>query len=126
MTRQRALILNLINETREHPTAERVYEMAKAQMPTMVLATVYNNLNALTEQGLIRRLHTYGSPDRYDNVMVSHDHMVCDRCGAIADVFAPSILSELQKNTGKDITSYELILHYVCDDCLGKDEAQKH
>lgn len=52
----------------------------------MVRATVYNNLNYLSENGLIRRVRMHGGPDHFDGVLESHEHLVCDVCGKISDL----------------------------------------
>ena len=47
MTRQRQLVYDVVHNSCEHLTAEQVFNLAREQMPTIVMATVYNNLNAL-------------------------------------------------------------------------------
>ena len=49
--------------------------------------TVYDVLAALTDAGLLRRIHPPGSVARYEaRVGDNHHHLVCRSCGAIADV----------------------------------------
>ncbi len=122
MTRQRQLVLDIVNSSCIHPTAEQIFFMAKETMPSIVMATVYNNINALTEQGLIRRVSVHGEPDRYDNIHIEHEHLKCDRCGDICDVFMGNMLDELRKKSGINITSYELNMHYICDTCRSDDK----
>ena len=47
MTKQRQLVLSVIQQSEKHLSAEEVYVLVKKQLPSIVLATVYNNLNAL-------------------------------------------------------------------------------
>jgi Fur family ferric uptake transcriptional regulator len=48
---------------------------------------VYDVLRALTEARLVRRIEPAGSPARYESrVGDNHHHVVCRRCGVIADV----------------------------------------
>lgn len=122
MTKQRQLIFDIIDTSCEHPTAEQVFFLAKQKMPTIVMATVYNNLNALTEEGLIRRISIHGDPDRYDGIKQNHEHIKCDKCGAVADAFIGDMLSDLNTRTGIELTSYELNMHYVCDRCRTNDK----
>ncbi len=95
--------------------------MAKEKMPKMVIATVYNNINALTSMGAIRRVTVHGEPDRYDNVRIPHEHLKCDKCGMICDVLMGNMLDELREKTGINITSYELNMHYICDKCRSNE-----
>ena len=49
-------ILEIVNREGGHMTAEQVFLEMKRQYPSVVMATVYNNLNSLCAQGVIRRL----------------------------------------------------------------------
>ena len=121
MTKQRKLIFDIVNTSCIHPTVEQVFEIAKLKMPGIVMATVYNNINALTDAGLIRRITCHGEPDRYDNAYLPHEHLKCKECGNVTDVFLKNcdLLDELKQKTGQDIASYELNMYYICDNCRG-------
>ena len=121
MTKQRQLIKNIVISSKCHPTAEQVFLKAKTVMPSIVMATVYNNLNALTAAGEIRRVTVCGEADRYDNVEIPHEHLKCDKCGKISDIIIGDLFSELAERTGIQITSYELNLHYICGGCRVND-----
>ena len=54
MTRYAKQILDLINKSDEHLSAEQIFLRLKQTFPKLVLATVYNNLHQLHEQDLIR------------------------------------------------------------------------
>ncbi len=120
MSRQRDLIRELINNTTEHPTADMVFDMAKSKMSSISLATIYNNLNALTEKGEIRRLSTGESSCRYDNVHVEHDHAICSHCGKVKDVFLGDAIKEVLRQAGVYSEGYELTVKYLCDECKTK------
>lgn len=121
MTKQRKLIFDIVNTSCIHPTVEQVFEIAKLKMPGIVMATVYNNINALTDAGLIRRVTCRGEPDRYDNAYLPHEHLKCKECGNVTDIFLKNcdLLEELKQKTGQDIASYELNMYYICDNCRG-------
>lgn len=125
MTKQRQLILSIIQESDRHLPTEDIYAIAKQRMPSMVLATVYNNLNALTEMNYIRKVVIPGQKAYYDKNIHPHDHIVCDRCGEIADVSVGDLLALLKKRSGMAVSSYELQLHYICDECRAKELAHK-
>ncbi len=124
MTRQRKLILDIVNNSHTHPTAEQIFFIAKSVMPKIVMATVYNNINALVSEKLIRRVSIHGEPDRYDSVHKIHDHIKCDRCGTVNDVFIGDMLKELSLKTGLALTSVELNMHYICDSCRSNEIIQ--
>lgn len=115
-------ILDLIRTSKEHMTAEQVFLTLKQTHPSVVLATVYNNLNSLYEQGKIRKISMEGGPDRYDNV-TRHDHLVCRRCGSLADVHLPDLTPELERQTGVCVEGYDLKIQYLCPKCRRELEA---
>lgn len=115
-------ILDLIRTSKEHMTAEQVFLTLKQTYPSVVLATVYNNLNSLYEQGKIRKISMEGGPDRYDNV-TRHDHLVCRRCGSLEDVHLSDLTPELERQIGVTIEGYELKIRYLCPKCRRELEA---
>lgn len=116
MTKNGKIILELIESEACHPTAEEVYRILADSENSMSLATVYNNLSALCQDGLIREITIPNQPAHYDKVM-PHDHLICENCGAIKDLFLKSRKKELEKEAGVKIDSYDLQLYYMCEDC---------
>ncbi len=116
MTKYSNGILEIVNRAGGHMTAEQVFLEMKRQYPSVVMATVYNNLNSLCAAGVIRRLSVEGQPDRYDRTL-RHDHLVCRRCGELKDVFIGDLTDRLRTETGLDIDSYDLKISYVCKEC---------
>ena len=117
MTKQKALILKIINESYDHMTVEEVYKKALIEMPDIALATVYNNINSLFKSGDIRKFVLTDGMAHYDK-QIPHDHLVCEKCGKILDVELGGKYSQilnnksLSKATGKKVTGYELIIKY--------------
>lgn len=121
MTKYTQGILDIVNASRSHLTAEQIFWELKKTQPKVVLATVYNNLNALCAQKLIRRVHVEGSPERYDRIE-RHDHLICQKCGKLADVTLADLTGGLEEQLGENITSYDLKVFYVCPECRRKAE----
>lgn len=119
MTKYSQSILKLINSSSTHMTAEQLFFELKKTLPKIVLATVYNNLNALCEQGLIRRISIEGVPDRYDKI-VKHDHLVCKKCGKLADFSFEDLTENLQSKMNDDLLGYDLKVYYICKECKNK------
>lgn len=121
MTKYGKLISDIIYNSDKHLTAEQIYIKMKENSSGIVLATVYNNLNSLVTQGKLRRITVQGSPDRYDKA-TRHDHLVCDKCGKLSDVFIKDITANIEKEIGCSISSYDLSVHYICDNCKKNKE----
>ena len=97
----------------------------KQTHPSVVLATVYNNLNHLYEQVKIRKISVEGQPDRYDK-NTRHDHLVCRRCGKLADIQLADLTADLERQTGFSIEGYDLKIQYLCPQCrAGQGAAPK-
>ena len=85
-TKQRNLILEIINNSTVHLIAEDIYKLAREKIPNISLGTVYRNLNFLLDQGSIRKIKI-NSIDHFDNVKKFHNHFICTKCNTIYDVF---------------------------------------
>jgi len=116
MTTNSELILNVINISEDHLTAEQIFLKLKETSTKIALATVYNNLNALYENNLIRKVVVEGYPDRYDKI-VRHDHLVCKQCGRLTDIMLKDLTIKLKEESGEDIFSYDLKVSYICPSC---------
>lgn len=116
VTKNSKLILDIINNSNDHLTAEEVYYKIKVINPKVVLATIYNNLNYLTKEGYIKKVLIDNGPDCYDKI-VRHDHLICSKCGGIKDITLEDLSRKLEEETGVSILSYDLQIHYICDEC---------
>ena len=123
LTKYAKKILEIVDSSRSHLTAEQIFAQLRETYPTVVLATVYNNLNRLWEEDRIRKISVEGMPDRYDRI-VRHDHLVCRKCGRLLDVDLGDLTAQLEQKAGLPILSYDLKLVYLCDACR-KQSQQK-
>ena len=130
-SRQRELILNIVKGTKGHPTAEWVYRQAKKDIPTIGIATVYRNLNAMVEMGTLRRIPASGGQDRFDGDLCDHYHLECVRCGALTDLKAESPenvgrLREMVRFTfgirDQETELASVLLKGVCRECREREE----
>jgi Fe2+ or Zn2+ uptake regulation protein len=120
MTKQRALLLSIFRSEAcfgRHRTAEEILELAKAEMPGISRATVYNNLRSMENEGLIRKISGEGGADFYDSSFVLHGHLFCTECGEIKDIDPNLSLEFLSDISGSVVTSYELKVRHVCEKC---------
>lgn len=120
MTKYAKKILEIVESSRSHMTAEQIFEELKKTYPQVVLATVYNNLNKLWSENLIRKISAEGIADRYDRTE-RHDHLICRKCGKLTDVNLNDMTELFEKQLGLSILSYDLKLLYLCGDCLKKE-----
>ena len=116
-------ILEIVESSHNHMTAEQIFEQLRQSCPRVVLATVYNNLNRLWKEDRIRKISMEGSPDRYDRIQ-RHDHLVCKRCGRLLDIDLGDLTAQLERQAGVSILAYDLKLLYLCEECR-KDQQEK-
>lgn len=123
MTHYATKISDLINASNNHMTAEQIFFELKKTEPKIVLATVYNNLNALVKDNKIRKISIAGETDRYDKTK-KHDHVVCKTCGKIADFDFGDLTENLSGKLRSDIFEYDLKVFYECPECRNKKKKQ--
>ena len=117
MTKQRAVVLEVIRAEKCHHTAEEIFELAKARLPGISRATVYNTLHYLERERCIRRITSEDTADRYDSSFIPHGHLYCISCSRISDFEIPNFSDTLKAFCGEKVDSYELKVRYLCDEC---------
>lgn len=111
-TPQREVVLKVILDKRDHPTADEIFARVKASMPTISLATVYNCLDALVQGGLVRSVNFERGPTRYCPNLHPHAHFHDEATGSTHDIELPAgLLSQVKTilPAGYDASSVEII-----------------
>jgi len=122
MTNQREMILRELKKSRKHLTADELYERVKKFMPRISLATVYRNLEILSEAQIIRKLEISGRQKRFDSELAEHDHIYCVQCHRIEnlDIGENQINLDAVDTKGYTITGRRLEVTGLCPKCLKK------
>ena len=123
MTKHGKMIADVVLASHDHPTAEQIYTRIKENGGRISLATVYNNLKTLVEEGVLRKVSVDGSPDRFDE-NTHHDHLICTRCGRLSDVHLGNLTDVIQSQIEVPILSYDIRVSYLCDSC--REELRKN
>lgn len=127
MTAQRRLILEALEASPDHPTAEDIYNRARLTDATLHLSTVYRTLRWLEEEGFVSpRFFDDDSrrQERFDPVSedsADHHHFRCQICNTIVEFPEPlidEIKAAYEKKFGGQVQSATLTLYGVCEDCL--------
>jgi Fe2+ or Zn2+ uptake regulation protein len=118
-TEQKKVILDCLKSIYTHPTAEGLHKLVKKKLPSISLATIYRNLNQMSNKGKILRLEI-NKEYHYDGHIGNHQHFICENCGNIKDISDKNI-SEYVLNRVKDnkiqIASVSVIFHGKCMRC---------
>jgi len=119
-TTQRIAICRFALHSRDHPTAQRIYNEVRKMHPTVSLATVYKTLQILTEHGLIQELDLPQSQARFDSYVEPHINLVCMQCGNIQDFNDKTAQEMVERVTTKaqfTRTGQRLDIYGTCKTC---------
>ena len=126
-TIQRTLVFEAVNKLQCHATADEIYEVIAAEHPNVSKATVYRNLNLLSETGYIRKIEIPGSADRFDHRCHDHCHVKCEKCGRVFDVdmeYVTGFEKRIKDDKGFLFTGYDILFRGVCPDC--QESSKQH
>lgn len=120
VTPQRQRIFRILHHSEAHPTAEAVHAAVVADMPTISLRTVYQTLNDLAAMGELVALDLGTGSARFDPNLDAHQHLVCERCGKVADldVEFDGIAVPPGKEQGYTITTTQIVFRGRCESCV--------
>ncbi len=128
MTNQREIILRELRHSRQHLTADELYERVKKIMPRISLATVYRNLEILSEAGIIAKLEISGRQKRFDYNARVHDHIYCVVCHRVDDLELDRKSIEAvprHSDKGYRITGFRVEVTGICPDCQRKQNLKE-
>jgi Fur family transcriptional regulator, peroxide stress response regulator len=80
ITHQRLEIYTALKKSDQHPSADDIFVHLSGRMPTLFLDTVYRNLHALEEKGIIKRVFSIDDRARFDANLTLHHHLCCRKC----------------------------------------------
>ena len=128
MTNQREIILRELRKSKQHLSADELYDRVKMIMPRISLATVYRNLEILSEAGMIGKLEISGRQKRFDFDVSDHDHIYCVVCHKVDNLTIDrnNVNTErLGAAAGYAITGYRVEIVGVCPVCQKKEKSVK-
>lgn len=121
-TSQKEAILNVVKRSKNHPTAQEVYEQVRLAVPKISFATVYRNLAQLAKDRQISEVQFVDNKKRYEALLHPHQHFICNKCGRIIDMELSKLLNveeTVQKMQCHKVESFNLELMGTCAKCLG-------
>lgn len=123
-SKQREQILEVIKNTRIHPTAEEIYQMVNKIDNKISKSTVYRNITILVENDAIEKIAMATGPDRFDYIHKQHHHAICEICGKVFDFDYDfkneKIAKEIKRQTGVIATIKCITIPGICENCQSK------
>ena len=124
LTRQREVVLQVIRDSHSHLTANEVFAEAKAKLPSISFATVYNSLRYLKDSGHIAEIQFGNGASRFDRMTHRHDHAICTACGKLVDIdmeHPTDLMARAASISNFKPEFLEFTLRGVCAECTGKN-----
>ena len=102
-----------------HMNIDDLYKKLLAKFPSISLATIYKNINAMLEKVFLSEVKIPNTKSVYELVKEEHAHMVCSSCGYIEDVIVNSsnVLEEAAVKSNFKIESADIVLSGLCPKC---------
>ncbi len=125
-TRQRQLVLDVLQDIPGHLDAEAIHDEVKAIDPRISLATVYRTLALLKSLGLVAE-HSLGEDHGHFEAAPTapHYHFTCLKCKRVIEFEAPAvkeIVRGLTEREGLQVTETHLTLNGYCRECRSREE----
>jgi Fur family peroxide stress response transcriptional regulator len=127
VTHQRLAIFEALASSREHPSAEQLHKAVQRRIPTLSLATVYKNLEALKEIGAVADVNPLHAQGRYEAALPgtgagrSHHHLVCTSCGKVRDLHDQDLDKlRVRDSQGFELRAVRVQAEGLCPDCKNK------
>jgi Fur family ferric uptake transcriptional regulator len=112
LTRQRQILLDLIDQSGEHLDAEQLFKLAQEKDPKLNRVTVYRTLKLLKAGGLVDELdlmHHNGDQHYYETRMKQeHAHVICLRCGRVEEFFGDPL--RRMREQIEEIFGFQIVL----------------
>ena len=124
VTPQRLAVLAILEDRRDHPSAEKIYREVRRQLPAISFNTVYKTLEVFCEKGLALKVNPLHEVARYDGETSRHAHLICRRCHHIIDLpwepaeAIPLPAADLQ---GFRVEQQSLTLWGLCPQCHSQE-----
>ncbi|HXL39621.1 MAG TPA: Fur family transcriptional regulator [Myxococcales bacterium] len=127
LTHQRLAIFAALASSREHPSAEQLHKAVQRRIPTLSLATVYKNLEALKAIGAVADVNPLHEQGRYEAALPGtgagrpHHHLVCISCKKVRDLHDSELDRVRVKNAqGFDVRAVRVQAEGLCPDCRAR------
>lgn len=126
-TPQRMAILHVLRHSKRHLSPRDVYQMAKRDIPTLTVSTVYRTLEFLAKNRLARHALVGNGHLRYELAEHNHHHIVCRVCGGEIEVdhhrLAP-LYRKMEAESGYALIDSHVTFFGVCPVCQ-KSQARR-
>ncbi len=123
LTPQRMMVLEAIEASPDHISAEEIHARARLQYPYINISTVYRTLELLKENGLVTETDLGGGRFLYHPAgKAQHHHLVCRKCGKVRDIdinVLDNLRDQLKAQYSFNAELEHIAIFGTCDRCKG-------
>lgn len=128
LTSQRKVVLNaMLDHADEHLTVEEIYQYVKDTNPEIGLATVYRNIQLLSDMKIVEKLNLDDGFTRYELATEGdchrHHHLICESCGKVTEVkedLMDSLEQSFLESYGFLVKDHQAKFFGLCEECRKK------
>lgn len=120
VTPQRIAVYKVLVNSKDHPSADSVYQQVRRDIPSISFDTVNRTLLSLAEIGAAFVVEGSGDVKRFDGNLEGHQHFKCIKCKRIIDFHhEPFDNIELPEDIEGQFTVLRktVLLEGLCSDC---------
>lgn len=125
-TKQRNIVLSIIEDVKEPITAEEIYRELIKKDNKINLSTVYRTLQVLTNKGVLLKILKGDGTAAYELNDLKHKHYItcclCKNSVLIESCPVKELSENISKKTGFKVTGHSLQLTGICSKCLEKKD----
>lgn len=130
LTPQReATVRVLLENEKDHLSAEDVFMLVRDKAPEIGLATVYRTLELLSELHILEKMNFGDGVARYDlrndRTHHHHHHLICIQCGSVNEIlddWLEPLEKKLDEEHGFTVLDHRLDFQGICQSCNEKNK----
>lgn len=116
---QRMRVFEYLNNNRNHPNVDMIYQALVKEIPTFSKTTVYNTLDLFIKKGLAIMITIDEKETRYDANTSIHSHFQCKSCGSIYDLETDITSLNIPGLNNHKVEEYHMYFKGTCSRCSG-------
>lgn len=118
-TKQKTAIRKAFADAGRPLAPEEVLRSAQQRHPTLGIATVYRNIQALVEEGWLQAVEVPGDSARYEVAgKRHHHHFQCNACGRVYDLEGCTVEGKPKLPRGFRASGHEFYVYGTCAACV--------
>jgi Fe2+ or Zn2+ uptake regulation protein len=94
----------------------------RRDLPSADFSTIFRAVATLERSGAIDRVDIGDGKARYESRRAHHEHVKCTSCGQVTAVpgcVVEEAAAQVQKSTGYQVSSHQVVFAGVCPTCRG-------